>query len=123
MLKIEGDSFRYQLNWIENIGAFWRDPKSKISNLVSVAAHENPWTVQVLRGIRAPGTGFPFVIMLGTMWHRKGRDFCVVYRRKPVLLLEFKDESFKRWVIPDNEGNRSVLQEANPGIDLPESVL
>jgi hypothetical protein len=123
MLKIEGDSFRYQLNWIENIGAFWRDPKSKISNLVLVTAHENPWTVQVLRGIRAPGTGFPFVIMLGTMWHRKGRDFCVVYRRKPVLLLEFKDESFKRWVIPDNEGNRSVLREANPGIDLPESVL
>lgn len=123
MLKIEGDSFRYQLNWIENIGAVWRDPKSKISNLVSVTAHENPWTVQVLRGIRAPGTGFPFVIMLGTMWHRKGRDFCVVYRRKPVLLLEFKDESFKRWVIPDNEGNRSVLREANPGIDLPESVL
>ncbi len=123
MLKIEGDSFRYQLNWIENIGAFWRDPKSKISNLVSVTAHENPWTIQVLRGIRAPGTGFPFVIMLGTMWHRKGRDFCVVYRRKPVLLLEFKDESFKRWVIPDNEANRSVLREANPGIDLPASAL
>ncbi|NCW47402.1 MAG: hypothetical protein EBV95_04605 [Actinobacteria bacterium] len=123
MLKIEGDSFRYQLNWIENIGAFWRDPKSRISNLVSVTAHENPWTIQVLRGIRAPGTGFPFVIMLGTMWHRKGRDFCVVYRRKPVLLLEFKDESFKRWVIPDNEANRSVLRTANPGIDLPASAL
>ncbi|MEY3455620.1 MAG: hypothetical protein RLZZ92_740 [Actinomycetota bacterium] len=119
MLMIERDSFRYRLNWIENIGAFWRDPKSRISNLVSVTAHENPWTTQVLRGMRAPGTGFPLVIMLGTMWHRKGRDFCVVYRRKPVLLLEFKDESFKRWVIPDNEANRSVLRTANPGINLP----
>ncbi len=120
MLKIEGEYLRYDLNWLENIGAFWRDPKSKIANLTSVSAHENPWTVQVLRGIRAPGTGFPFLIMLGTMWHRRGRDFCVVYKRKPVLVLEFKDESFIRWVIPDNDKNRATLRAAKPEIDLPK---
>ncbi|NCX76988.1 MAG: hypothetical protein EBX09_08160 [Actinobacteria bacterium] len=122
MLMIERDSFRYRLNWIENIGAFWRDPKSKISNLVSVTPHSNPWTTQVLRGMRAPGTGFPFVIMLGTMWHRRGRDFCVVYRKKPVLVLEFRSESFKRWVIPDNEVNRSAIRIASPTLDLPASA-
>jgi len=120
MLNIEGEYLRYDLNWLENIGAFWRDPKSKIANLTSVSAHENPWTVQVLRGIRAPGTGFPFLIMLGTMWHRRGRDFCVVYKRKPVLVLEFKDESFIRWVIPDNDKNRKAIRAASPTISPPE---
>jgi len=122
MLKIEGDSFRYELSWLENLGAFWRAHKSKISNLVSVTPHSNPWTTQVLRGMRAPGTGFPFVIMLGTMWHRRGRDFCVVYRKKPVLVLEFRSESFKRWVIPDNEVNRSAIRIASPTLDLPASA-
>lgn len=120
MLKIEGDSLRYDLNWLENIGAFWRDPKSKISNLISVARHENPWTIQVLRGIRAPGTGFPFLIMLGTMWHRRGRDFCVVYKRNPVLVLEFEGESFKRWVIPDNAANRALIRTAKPSLTINE---
>lgn len=120
MLKIEGEYLRYDLNWLENIAAFGRDPKSKIANLTSVSAHENPWTVQVLRGNRAPGTGFPFLIMLGTMRHPRGRDFCVVYKRKPVLVLEFKDESFIRWVIPDNEKNRATLRAAKPDIDLPK---
>ena len=120
MLKIEGDSLRYDLNWLENIGAFWRDPISKISNLTSVARHESPWTIQVLRGIRAPGTGFPLLIMLGTMWHRRGRDFCVVYKRKPVLVLEFEGESFKRWVIPDNEVNRAVIRTAKPSLTINE---
>ena len=120
MLKIEGDSLRYDMNWLENLGAFGRDPKSKISDLKSVTRHQNPWTTEVLRGIRAPGTGFPYLIMLGTMWHRRGRDFCVVYKRKPVLILEFSGEGFKRWVIPDNEENLRVLKSAMPQVDLPE---
>ena len=120
MLKIEGDSLRYDMNWLENIGAFGRDPKAKISALKSVTRYKNPWTTEVLRGIRAPGTGFPFLIMLGTMWHRRGRDFCVVYKRKPVLILEFGGSGFKRWVIPDSRENLEVLKSAKPQVNLPE---
>jgi hypothetical protein len=46
--------------------------------------------------------------MLGTMWHRKGRDFCVVYKKRPVLILEFKNEKFKRWVIPATDQNVEI---------------
>ena len=111
MLKIEGDQLRYDLNWLENLGAFNKDPRALISDLLTVTKHDNPWTTVVLRGIRAPGTGFPFLIMLGTMWHRRGRDFCVVYKRRPVLLLEFRGTGFKRWVIPDSLENQRVLRE------------
>jgi hypothetical protein len=119
MLKLEGEFLRYDMNWLENVGAFSRDPKAKISSLQSVTRHQNPWTVEVLRGIRAPGTGFPFLIMLGTMWHRRGRDFCVVYKRNPVLILEFNGPGFKRWVIPDTPENLDVLRSAS-SLNLPE---
>lgn len=112
MLEIVGDQIRYNLTWIENLGAFGRDPKSSLRNLVSVSRRDNPWSTEVLRGIRAPGTGFPFLIMLGTMRYLRGKDFCVVYRRRPVLLLEFKDERFMRWVIPASDANISLLQQA-----------
>ena len=110
MLVIADGRIRYRLSWLEKLGAFGRDPQARLSNLTSVAFHAHPWTREVLRGVRAPGTGFPFLIMLGTMRYWSGKDFCVVYRRRPVLVLEFKDEKFNRWVIPATEGNRALLR-------------
>ena len=110
MLKVEGSHISYQLRVIEKLGAFGNSPRANIENLVSYSREENPWTVKTLRGIRAPGTGFPYVIMLGTLWHRKGRDFCVVYKRRPVLVLEFKNEKYTRWVIPATLESEALLE-------------
>jgi hypothetical protein len=113
MLEINGSRITYQLSFLEKLGAFGNSPSADISHLKSVTRDEKPWTTQVLRGIRAPGTGFPYVIMLGTMWHRKGRDFCVVYKKRPVLILEFEDEKYKRWVIPANDANEEILRKTS----------
>ena len=110
MLKISGDRLTYELSALEKVGALASSPSADIANLISVTREENPWSTRVLRGIRAPGTGFPYVIMLGTMWHRKGRDFCVVYKKRPVLILEFKNEKFKRWVIPATDQNVQIAE-------------
>ena len=109
MLKVVGDRITYELTTIEKIGAFGNSPTANVTNLVTYFREENPWTVRTMRGIRAPGNGFPYVIMLGTLWHRRGRDFCVVYKRRPVLVLEFRNEKFKRWVIPMTEANFAVV--------------
>jgi len=109
MLKVVGDRITYKLTPIEKLGAFGNSPTANVTNLVTYFREENPWTVKTMRGIRAPGTGFPYVIMLGTLWHRRGRDFCVVYKRRPVLVLEFRNEKFKRWVIPMTEANFAVV--------------
>ena len=109
MLKVVGNRLTYELSVLEKLGALASSPSVDIAHLISVTREENPWSTKVLRGIRAPGTGFPYVIMLGTMWHRKGRDFCVVYKKRPVLILEFKNEKFKRWVIPATPENESLL--------------
>ena len=109
MLKVVGDCITYKLTPIEKLGAFGNSPTANVTNLVTYFREENPWTVKTMRGIRAPGTGFPYVIMLGTLWHRRGRDFCVVYKRRPVLVLEFRNEKFQRWVIPMTEANFAVV--------------
>ena len=85
-------------NW-EKIGAFHPNLVSDISWLTDQYQVEDPWTLQTLRGIRAPGTGIPYVIMLGTLLHRKGRDFAAVYKRRPVTIYEFNQGPFKRWIV------------------------
>ena len=100
MLISQNGTLTYQLSALETIGAFSFSPTASVENILDVKIVDNPWTTEVLRGIRAPGTGFPYLIMLGTMRHRKGKDFCVVYKRRPVIVLELKNEKFKRWVIP-----------------------
>ena len=115
MLKVVGDRLTYELSALEKVGALASSPSADIANLISVTREENPWSTRVLRGIRAPGTGFPYVIMLGTMWHRKGRDFCVIYKKRPVLILEFKNEKFKRWVIPATDQNIGIAERLSRG--------
>ena len=110
-LVAEGEFLRYRMSLLSKIGAFGGEPKARVSNLKQVTQSDNPWTREVLRGIRAPGTGFPFLIMLGTMRYRGGKDFCAVYKRNPVLILEFNNENFNRWVIPANETNKEVLRD------------
>lgn len=100
LLISQNGTLTYKLSALETIGAFSFSPTASVENILDVKIVDNPWTTEVLRGIRAPGTGFPYLIMLGTMRHRKGKDFCVVYKRRPVIVLELKNEKFKRWVIP-----------------------
>ena len=100
MLISQNGTLTYKLSALETIGAFSFSPTASVENILDVKIVDNPWTTEVLRGIRAPGTGFPYLIMLGTMRHRKGKDFCVIYKRRPVIVLELKNEKFKRWVIP-----------------------
>ncbi len=110
MLENYLGSLSFRLTRLEKVGALSGDPTALASNLISVTQEQNPWTKTVLRGVRAPGTGFPYRIMLGTMKHKGGKDFCVIYRKNPVLVLEFQNEKYVRWVIPDNPANRAVIE-------------
>jgi hypothetical protein len=109
VLQVSGDQLRYKLTPLEALGACGPSPSVSLNDLVSVNKEENPWNSSVLRGIRAPGTGFPFLIMLGTMRHKRGKDFCVVYKKNPVLVLEFEKGPWARWVIPASAANEELL--------------
>ena len=76
-------------------GDIWVD-KSLLTKKVMV---ESPWRRDVLKGIRAPGTAIPFIVLLGTMRYRGGKDFTAIYNRTAVDIYEFKNFTYKRWIV------------------------
>jgi hypothetical protein len=56
-----------------------------------------------LRGWRCPGTGIPWVIMLGTMRFHGEKDFCAVYGRRPARIITCRNFDFARVLISDTK--------------------
>lgn len=96
-LVINSDRARLQLSNLEVLGALRKSPEIALSEIESVEVVSNPWTSQVLKGFRI-GTGFPYVVLLGTMKYLKGKDFCAIYKRRPNAVITMKSGPFKRWI-------------------------
>lgn len=94
-----GSELILQLSWREKIFAFHGNPRAKASDLIATTISNKPWSTEVLRGVRAPGTGIPYVVLLGTMRYRRGKDFTAIYKRGPVRIYEFSAGEFKRWIV------------------------
>lgn len=97
-LLIEGERVRLELSPLEILGAFHSSPQALLIDVESVEVEANPWVREVLKGVRAPGTGIPFLVMLGTMRYLKGKDFVAIYRKKPAAIVTFKRGEFTRWI-------------------------
>ena len=95
---IAGEKVRLELSLLEILGAFHGSPEVNLSEVESIEIEETPWVREVLKGVRAPGTGIPFVVMLGTMRYRAGKDFVAIYRRKPAAVITLRSGEFKRWI-------------------------
>ena len=95
----DGEFFTLKLSMLEKVGGLHGNIKTAKANLIDITNAENPWQSSVLRGIRAPGTGIPYVILLGTMRYKKKKDFTAIYRRGPVEIYTFKNTDFERWII------------------------
>ena len=93
------NQLQLKLSMLEKIfalhGDIWVD-KSLLTNKVMI---ENPWRREVIQGFRAPGAAIPFVVLLGTMRYRGGKDFTAIYNRTAVDFYEFKDSAYKRWIV------------------------
>ena len=76
-------------------GDIWVD-KRLLTKKVMV---ENSWHRSVIKGFRAPGAAIPFVVLLGTMRYRGGKDFTAIYKKKPVEVFEFSNAPFKKWIV------------------------
>ena len=95
---ISENRVQLRLSVLEILGAFHLSPTVDLDQIESVEVIENPWVREVLKGVRAPGTGVPFIVMLGTMRYLKGKDFVAIYRRKPSAIVTLKSGEFKRWI-------------------------
>lgn len=97
-LVIRDEKVFLTLSLLEVLGAFHLSPSVALSEVESIEVIDNPWVRDVLKGVRAPGTGIPFLVMLGTMRYPKGKDLVAIYRRKPAAIVTFKSGEFKRWI-------------------------
>lgn len=98
ILVIEGERLRLKLSLLERLGAFVSPPQARLDQVESVQFRENLWTTETLQGVRAPGTGIPLVVMIGVMRRLKTKDFCVIKRRKPGVIITFSSGPYQRWI-------------------------
>ena len=77
----------------EKLGGMHGDIRVPLSAVEEVAVTDKPFGE--LRGQRAPGTGFPRLIALGTWRTRhEGKGFAAVYRGKPGVVVRLRDSEF-----------------------------
>jgi hypothetical protein len=111
-LVITGETLQLKLSAWEMLGALHSSPTADLRQVESLEVEENPWVREVLKGFRAPGTGFPFLVMLGTMRYLKGKDFVAIYRRRPAAIITFTTGEFKRWIFQiEDMGEIETLKE------------
>ena len=115
ILVLEGAELRLRLSPLEQLGAFWPAPQARLDQVESIEFVENLWSTAVLRGVRAPGTGIPYVAMIGVMRRAKTKDFCVIKRKKPGVIINFASGPFQRWVYT-LDGSRHAEEQILAGL-------
>lgn len=88
-LTIDGDTLRVGLSAWENLGALASSFSVPLARIAAVEAVDDPWSV--VRGMRV-GTGFPWLILLGTMvrFGSTPNDFVAIYRRRPAVVVSLE---------------------------------
>ena len=82
----------------EKIGALHASPSTSIGSVEKVEFSDELWSSKTLRGIRAPGTAIPYVVLLGTMRGKGFRDFVAMKGREKGVILTLNSGPFARWI-------------------------
>lgn len=96
-LEVSAAGLALRMSLWEKAGACHGDLQVPWSAVASVRNVSDLWSQ--VRGIRAPGTGIPDVIMLGTTRGRGWKDFCAVYRHRPGVIVTLAAGPFARWLV------------------------
>jgi hypothetical protein len=100
MARIEkvGNELILQLSFWEKMGALHSNPRAPLGSIEKIEFEDQLWGSHKLRGVRAPGTALPYVVLLGTLRGRKFRDFVAMKGRKPGVILTLSSGKFTRWI-------------------------
>lgn len=101
------------LNLIDKISML--HPSFKVPLSCIRGATEDPGAVPSELGIRAPGTGFPWVVAAGTFFKRFERQFVAWYRGQTAVVIELQDFKFKRLILGSNNA-REFAKSINTAI-------
>jgi len=106
-LTIDDGDLALMLSKLERLGALHGDIRVPLGAVAEVAVTDAPF--RELRGIRAPGTGFPGRIALGT-WRRRGeKGFVAVYRDRRGVIVRLRDSEFA-WLCVSADDPEAVVE-------------
>ena len=98
LLKSNGNVQLLFNKW-EVFGACHKSLSAPTEWIASIEYSDRPWSAAVMSGIRAPGTGIPYLIMLGTIRRLKSKSMCAVYKMRPVTIVNFKEGPYSSWIV------------------------
>jgi len=96
------------LSRLEHLEGFRRNLSTPLSSVTAVRTVTDPWPE--LRGLRAPGTGLPGVVSVGTRRGSFGKDFTAVHGKGPGVVVELAGQEFRRWILTVGEPDSVVAQ-------------
>jgi hypothetical protein len=100
-LDVEGDELVLHMRTLEKAEGVHGDIRVPLSAVTAVRFVEDPWPE--LRGIRAPGTGLPGVIAVGTRRGGFGKDFAAVHGKGPAVVVELDGAEYGRLVVTSDD--------------------
>jgi hypothetical protein len=90
-LATDGDELVLRMHALEKAEGFHGDIRVPLAAVTAVRVVEDAWPE--LRGIRAPGTGVPQVIAVGTRRGGFGKDFAAVHGTGPAVVVDLREPS------------------------------
>ena len=104
----DGNEIVLQLSFWEKLGALHSSPRASIDSIESIEFVDQLWRSDVLRGVRAPGTAIPYVVLLGTLRGLKFKDFVAMKGRSAGSVIHFKNGPFERWIFTLNQSAHNI---------------
>ncbi|HEX4127113.1 MAG TPA: hypothetical protein VHX67_05995 [Acidimicrobiales bacterium] len=96
-LQVDGDSLVLHLRALEKAEGVHGDIRVPLSSVRAVRPVDDAWPER--RGMRAPGTGLPDLIAVGTRRGSFGKDFAAVHGKGPAVVVELSGAEYGRLVV------------------------
>ena len=93
-----GDELVLELSFWEKLAALHSNPRIQVDSVEKVEFFDELWGSHTLRGVRAPGTAIPYVILYATLRGRGYRDFVAMKGRGEGVVVTLKTGPFARWI-------------------------
>ncbi|WP_129677999.1 hypothetical protein [Candidatus Chloroploca sp. Khr17] len=110
--ECERDQLVFRFSLWEQLGGLRSGAVANLNEISFVEVVDDPWTI--LEGMRV-GTGFPWVIVLGTMLRRGGNDVVAVYQKLPAVVITLQPGArYQRFIatVPDPASVAATIRAA-----------
>ena len=104
----EGNELVLQLSFWEKLGALNASPHTSLDSIEKIEFIDQLWGSSTLRGVRAPGTAIPYVVLLGTLRGRGYKDFVAMAGRGEGVVITLKNGPFARWIFTLKQSKEDI---------------